>query len=374
MRGNIAKRPSNKWRARYRDASGREHARHFDRKIDAERWLSEITAARVTGNYVDPGAGRASFAGFYADWSQNQIWASTTRRAMDLAASSVTFGDMPLGRIRRSHVEQWIKSMEMGSSPFKRPLAAGTIHTRVNNVRAVLCAAVADRLIATDPSDGVRLPRRRRASATMAIPSPAQVGALLEHAPSPFRPFVALCAFAGLRLGEAAALQVGDVDFLARKITVNRQVQRGEGGAVQLSLPKYSSERHVFAPPSLLDLLAEHVQALGASGTDWLFTGSQPSTPPHQNTIGHRWRETVKAAGLSGFTLHHLRHFYASGLIAAGCDVVTVQRALGHASASTTLQTYAHLWPTAEDKTRAAAEELFAASTNVLTAEPVIGA
>ena len=34
-----------------------------------------------------------------------------------------------------------------------------------------------------------------------------------------------------------------------------------------------------------------------------------------------------------GFTLHDLRHFYASGLIAAGCDVVTVQRALGHAQA-----------------------------------------
>jgi len=50
-----------------------------------------------------------------------------------------------------------------------------------------------------------------------------------------------------------------------------------------------------------------------------------------------------------------LRHYFASGLVAAGCDVVTVQRAMGHASATTTLSTYAHLWPTAEDKTRTAA-------------------
>jgi integrase len=50
--------------------------------------------------------------------------------------------------------------------------------------------------------------------------------------------------------------------------------------------------------------------------------------------------------------------FYASGLIAAGCDVATVQRALGHASATTTLNTYSHLWPTAEDRTRSAAEGL----------------
>ena len=51
-------------------------------------------------------------------------------------------------------------------------------------------------------------------------------------------------------------------------------------------------------------------------------------------------------------------HFYASGLISQGCDVVTVQRALGHASATTTLSTYAHLWPSAEDRTRKAAEAL----------------
>lgn len=58
---------------------------------------------------------------------------------------------------------------------------------------------------------------------------------------------------------------------------------------------------------------------------------------------------------MGGVRLHDPRHFYASGLIAAGCDVVTVQRALGHASATTTLGTYAHLWPSAEDRTRVAA-------------------
>jgi integrase len=47
-------------------------------------------------------------------------------------------------------------------------------------------------------------------------------------------------------------------------------------------------------------------------------------------------------------------------LIAAGCDVVTVQRALGHASATVTLNTYAHLWPTAEDRTRAVAASMLA--------------
>ena len=62
--------------------------------------------------------------------------------------------------------------------------------------------------------------------------------------------------------------------------------------------------------------------------------------------------------------LRDLRHFYASGLIVAGCDVVTVQRALGHHSAVVTLPTYGHLWPTAEDRTRAAAASLMASATS----------
>lgn len=69
---------------------------------------------------------------------------------------------------------------------------------------------------------------------------------------------------------------------------------------------------------------------------------------------------------MSGIRLHDLRHFYASGLIAAGCDVVTVQRALGHAKPSTTLETYSHLWSSAEDKTRRAAATL---TEGVLTAD-----
>ena len=53
-------------------------------------------------------------------------------------------------------------------------------------------------------------------------------------------------------------------------------------------------------------------------------------------------------------------------MIAAGCDVVTVQLALGHAKATTTLNTYDHLWPTAEDRTRRPAADLLAGALPIL--------
>jgi integrase len=107
-------------------------------------------------------------------------------------------------------------------------------------------------------------------------------------------------------------------------------------------------------------LLAEHVRRAGVQQGDWLF--SSAGVPLNRNSAGHQWRQVRKAAGLDGYTLHDLRHFYASGLIASGCDVVTVQRALGHSSATITLAVYSHLWPTAEDRTRAAAGHLMAAA------------
>ena len=165
----------------------------------------------------------------------------------------------------------------------------------------------------------------------------------------------------------ARPLHVGDVDYLRRLLVVRRQVQRGRGGAVEVRPPKYGSERSVYLPDELLELLSRHVAAHrpGDKPSRWMFEAT-PGQPPHQNTVGHQWRQACVRAGVTGVTLHDLRHFYASGLIAAGCDVVTVQRALGHARATTTLNTYAHLWPTAEDRTRRAAGDLLAGVLPIL--------
>ncbi|MGB5795105.1 MAG: tyrosine-type recombinase/integrase [Mycolicibacter algericus] len=92
--------------------------------------------------------------------------------------------------------------------------------------------------------------------------------------------------------------------------------------------------------------------------TGRLFPSSRDAAlPAHAATVG-RWWWIVRQKVNIDYRLHDLRHFYASGLIAAGCDVVTVQRALGHSSASVTLDTYGHLWPDANDRTRKAAAGL----------------
>ncbi|MCU1624877.1 MAG: phage integrase family protein [Frankiales bacterium] len=219
-----------------------------------------------------------------------------------------------------------------------------------------------DRVIALDPSQGIALPRVGKPEHWITVASPRQVRAILDAADTRFVALFALAAFAGLRLGEAAAVQVGDIDFLHCSLRVRRQVQRAGGGEVEIRPPKYRSERVVYLPDELLAQLALHIQRYACDLPEaWMFTGTGDD-PPHQNTVGHQWRNACKRASVNGVTLHDLRHFYASALIAAGCDVVTVQRALGHARATTTLNTYTHLWSTAEDRTRQAAAQLMTAT------------
>lgn len=117
--------------------------------------------------------------------------------------------------------------------------------------------------------------------------------------------------------------------------------------------PKYESERTVYLPDEVVTMLSEHVRVHTPDGGPSRWLSDECGQPWHDNPVDYRWRSTRIDAGVT-YKLHELRHYFASGLIAAGCDVVTVQRAMGHASATTTLNTYAHLWPTGEDKTRAA--------------------
>lgn len=375
-----------RWRARHVDETGAEREKLFTRKVDAQAWLDEVTAATLTGTYVDPKRGSVTFTTFYREWSKRQVWVKGTMAAMDLAAKSVTFGDVALVDLRPSHVEAWVKAMQ------DKGLQPSTTKTRFNNVRSVLRAAERDRLLARDPAQNVKLPRVIKGESTMRIPTPAEVGLLLDACTDHheiLRGFIAVCAFAGLRLGEACGLKVSDVDFLRGEIHIQRQSQKGE-----IRPPKYGSVRKVYIPKGLVEELAEHVR-VHSPGTDpdrWLWANARgpwtetrwqatrgchqlvtsPEQPPTSlrpargpwtaDVVEPRFARLREKADLK-YTLHDLRHFYASGLIAAGCDVVTVQRAMGHKDATTTLNTYSHLWPKAEDRTRKAAQQMMTQST-----------
>ena len=115
-----------RYRARYRDETGKEHARHFAKKANAQRWLDEVTASVVRGDYVDPAAGKVTFRQWFIRWSEVQDWVDGTTETATMTLASVSFTDMPMSRITQLHVEAWMKAMTRPGPNRKKGLAAST--------------------------------------------------------------------------------------------------------------------------------------------------------------------------------------------------------------------------------------------------------
>jgi hypothetical protein len=93
-----------RWQARYRDPAGKEHARRFDRKVDAERWLATTQADLLRGTYVDPAQGRRTFGDYAQEWKATQVHRPTTAAKLESDLRNHVlpyFGDRPLARCAR---------------------------------------------------------------------------------------------------------------------------------------------------------------------------------------------------------------------------------------------------------------------------------
>ena len=348
---SIARRPDGTYRPRFRDASGKEHARHFKRKVDAQRWLDEMTAAMVTGQYVDPAAGRVTFRDYAERWRATQVHRPTTAAHVETMLRRHVYpslGDKRLGSVLPSDIQSLVKQLSLDLAPA----TVGVVH-RI--LAGIFKAAVRDRRIVASPCEGTRLPKvHRQRIEPMTFEA---VEALTAAMPERYRALVTLAAGTGLRQGEIFGLTVDRIDFLRRQLTVDRQLVTMPDRAPYLAPPKtQASVRVVPLPQVVIDAVAAH---LAIWPTDQFVFNTELGDPIRRTAFSERiWRPALKRAGLSGVTMHGLRHFYASLLIRHGESVKTVQARLGHASAAETLDTYSHLWPDSDDRTRAAVDSV----------------
>jgi integrase len=116
-------------------------------------------------------------------------------------------------------------------------------------------------------------------------------------------------------------------------------------------------------PIVVVDGLAAHLATFPSEGL--IFTNAAGDMIRRSN-FGTMWLRVTKSVGLDGLRFHDLRHYYASLLIRHGESVKTVQARLGHANAAETLDTYSHLWPDSEDRTREAVDNVLGNSAEYI--------
>ncbi|MDB4892199.1 MAG: integrase family protein [Gemmatimonadetes bacterium] len=159
---------------------------------------------------------------------------------------------------------------------------------------------------------------------------------------------IACGIFAGLRVGEMMMLRPW-VDLNLERGVI--YIQSREGQAPHRWFPKYRRNREVPISAALRPYVERHLATLPA-GAPYVLPGFRPGLPMGVQSIHEAVRRIVTDAGLEpgrkhqdGITYHTLRHTFASWLVMAGADLLTISRLMGHKGIGQIEDTYGHLSP-----------------------------
>ncbi len=199
-----------RWRARYRDPSGRERSKSFARKIDAERFLVAIEDAKLRGGYVDPAAGRLPFVEWAERWyNTTAALRHTTRRDYrKLLDQQVlpAFASDSLAGIDALAVREWVAELVAGGLSARRARKAHAVLSQV------LASAVEGGRLTRNVAAGIKLPKVQRTE--MQFLDAEQVEALAETIDARYGTLIRFAAYSGLRPSELTALRVSRLDLL----------------------------------------------------------------------------------------------------------------------------------------------------------------
>jgi integrase len=358
--GSVRRLPSGRWQVRYYNGLDERTTapETFATKADAQKWLAVAQADMLRGTFIDPRAGRMSFA----EWAERWLTSKPGKRATSLARDRVALGThlipalgpLAVNAITPMHVRRAVDQMRAGG------LSPKSVRTYVGTLVAIMNAAVDADLIPLSPVRGLHLePAERRARPTITT---QQLYELAGEVPPRFRVLVLVAGVLGLRWSEAIALRVSDLDFHKHRVAVARTVQEVSGRVRIVDATKSeASRRTVSAPAALMEELAQHLETFrtGAIPDDLVFMGERGGIlRPH--FLARVLKPAATRAGLpvgvrSGLDFHGLRHVATSLMVASGEHPRVMQGRLGHSNPTFTIGLYAHV---PDDVDRAAADRL----------------
>lgn len=397
MAGHITKRKrgdKTKWRARYPDPTRGGTAqieRTFDRRKEAERWLGKQSVSVHDGTHIDPRNTERRLSYVVDGWRSTWIDLEPKTKAgyESILNKHVLprWRDAQTGAVSAEVIQAWVNELAAKLSPK-------TVRNVYGVMRSLMQFAVKRNFIGVNPCDSVKLPRRRsKGKKPMIVLTPQEVTTLAEAITERHRVMLYVCAYAGLRAGEAEALRRRDVNLLRSRLSVvlalkdvnttSENLAPEEKGLI-FGAPKNGETRVVVVPRFLNKMLEAQLEADTPPSSKgypavkddgelrWtsdpadpdrlLFTSTEGEPIRHDNFYKRHFKPAVKAAlpaEKHGLRFHDLRHTCASLLIAEGAHPKAIQDHLGHKDIQTTFNVYGHMLPSAQEALGAALDAAY---------------
>lgn len=371
-RGSITRRGKKSWRLKFEIGvdllTGKRQTRYATvrgTRREAQEELTHRLHALDSGTFVEPT--KTTLREWMTQWfaDQHSLSGKTRERYGELIEGQIVpqLGGFLVQKLRPAQIAAWHSTLLKSGGRKGGPLAPRT----VGHAHKVLAKALADamRLELAPRNVAASVPPPKIEGKELEILSEAQISEVTNSLRGlPIYPIAMLALASGMRRGELLALRWSDVDFDGNKVRVERALEETKANGLRFKAPKTKHGRRAISlPGSAMDMLRDHRRehlewrmrhGLGKMSDDALVFPNGDGRPRAPSSLTREWRQTIKKNGPTQVSFHALRHSHASMLIAAGVDVLTVSRRLGHGSPSVTLNVYSHLFSNTDDKAAAA--------------------
>jgi len=267
-------------------------------------------------------------------------------------------GHIRIDKISPLDIQRFVRSLVADG------LSTNTVKNYVRFVSVILNYAVRKHLLTFNPCVTVDYPTAQETERNFYTTEEVKrlLGLLWQEDEErkPFALFFTLAAYTGARKGELLGLEWQDLDFGNNTLSISRAYYYSSIDRTHYTdTPKTkNSRRNLKLPAHVMDILKEYrawqneqKEICGGSWVDTNRLFTKWNGEPMAATAPAYFLNTfAKRNDMRRVTVHSFRHFNASALINEGVDVVTVQAALGHSTAATTLSIYSHAFSNAQTK------------------------
>jgi integrase len=277
-------------------------------------------------------------------------------------------GGIALAKLSPAHVSSWLATIKERGSVEKKALAPKSVSHAFSLLRSALRWAIRHDLAWRNVADAVDAPTAPRSQARALDENEAARFFVAADA-TRWGPFFRLALGSAMRRGEILALRWDDVmlpEVGQATLTVRRAFVEGKGKDSRIVEKGTKTDRvrtiplGALAIDALRSQWASQAQERREAGGNYADTGHVFQTPlggPVAPFLATEAFRSMRARSKVKATLHDLRHTAATWMLAAGVDVASVARVLGHATPTTTLSIYAHAMPAAESRAIASIDE-----------------
>lgn len=350
------------YRVSFRDETGKRRFKQFSRQRDAIRFSENVTLYRKT---LSCGS-RSEFQYVCSAWlaacerGRNGHYPLEPQTIIYYRGHVNNYiipklGTVPCAKLNRDRLREF-RDWLLEEAPTRV-----TAQKVLTSLKTAIGYALEEGDLVSDPRAGISIKHRKRfhrsTAGEMPIHTEEEMCKILTKAAElkasqnrqtartwfKYEPLLHMAVYCGLRSSELRGLPRSAVNLTERTITVRQRADRtGLIGA-----PKSAAGyRTLFMPDHVVPMLRDWLKATADRRTthDLVFFTREGSPMDHANIRKRMWLEIQIAAGVRVLNFHSMRHFFASRLIDAGCNLKLLCKRMGHADEAFTVSTYGHLF------------------------------